>query len=76
MSCDDPCDMGPAFFTSQTFPTTCITNSTGTNPSANKDVFCIKGSDALAYLNKLETQSTNPDIEELANILHSMISLN
>ena len=55
-------------FTSEPFPTTSTTTSTRTNSSANSDVFYIKCSLTLAGLNKLETQSMNSDIEELANV--------
>ena len=62
-------DMAPASLTSETFPTASTVTSTGTNSTVNNYVLYIKCSVALAGLNKLETQSTNQDIAELANFI-------
>ena len=69
-------DMVHVSFTAGAFPTASTTTSSGTNSSANNDVLYIKHSIALAGLNKLETESMNWDIAELANVFHAMFSLN
>ena len=65
--------MALASLISGTFQPKSTTTSTGTNSSANNGVLYIKHSVALACLNKLKKQSTNPDILELANVFHTIL---
>ena len=69
-----PLYMDHASFTSETFPTASTTTTSGTNSSANNDDLYIKHSVILACLNKLEMQSMNPGIAELANVFNTMLN--
>ena len=70
-----PPDMALSSLASETFSTASTSTSTGTNPSANNYVLYIIHSVALAGMNKLETQSTNPDIAKLVNVFHTTFNL-
>ena len=51
-----------------TYQTVSTTTSAGSGSGTANDVLYIKHSVAIANLNRLETQSTNPDIAELCLI--------
>ena len=50
--------------------------SAGSGSGNANDASCIKFSVAIAGLNRLEMQSTNQDIAELANVFYPMFNLN
>ena len=75
-SIETPPDIVPASLFSGTFQLARTTTSTGTSSSATNDVLYIKHSVALTGLNKLETQSINPDIAELDNVFYNTFNLN
>ena len=71
-----PPNMAPTSITSKTCQVVSTMTSTGSSSGTTNDVLCIQYSVATAGLNKLETQSTNPDIAELANAFQTMTNLN
>ena len=71
-----PPDMTSASLTSETYQSVSTITSNGPSSGTTNDVLYIKHSVAVTALDKLESQATNPDIAELANVSHNMFSLN
>ena len=65
-----------AFLTFWSFQIASTTTATGSNSKTHNDTIYIKYSVALAGLNKLETQSMNPHIAELANVFCIIFNIN
>ena len=73
---ETPPGMAPTSLTSGTYQTISTMTLTGDSYGTINDILCINRSAAIAGLNKLETQSKNPDTAELTNVICSMFNLN
>ena len=70
-----PPDMASTSLISGTYQAVRTMTSTGSSSGTNNNVLCIKSSVAITGLNKLKTQTTKPDIAELANIFCTLFNL-